>query len=449
MHRRIDTALRLLRQDLTRHLDQTAIHEACQQLGHVWRQCLLTPFAILHWFLLQVLHGNTALNHISLQARRGFTDSAYCQARARLPLAVYRAVLRNLIRALVPDTERDGLWRGHRTFFIDGSSFSMPDTPGLQEHFGRPGNQKVGCGFPVAKILALFHAGTGLLLEVTAAPLRSHEMAHVDGVHPTLRPGDVLVGDRGFCSFAHLALLIGRGVHAVFRIHQKQIVDFTPGRPHVVPGAKRSAGRPRSRWLRSLGPLDQVVEWFKPVDRPEWLTAERYAALPGTITVREVRYRVVNPGFRTRAVTVVTTLLDGELYPSAALADLYLARWRVEQDLRDLKQTMKMDVLRCQSVDGILKELAVYAMVHNLVRVVMGEAARRQGVAIDRISFIDALRWLLDAKPGEEMPALVVNPTRPGRIEPRVKKRRPKPYSKMNWPRSVLCKRLMAQPVDA
>lgn len=446
MHRRIDTALRHLRQDLTRHFDENAVHDVCKQVGHRWRDCLLTPFATLHWFLLQVLDGNTALNHISLRARRSFTDSAYCQARIRLPLAVFRAVLRNLIEALVPLTEAEGRWHGHRTFLIDGSSFSMPDTPELRRHFGQPGNQESGCGFPVAKILALFHAGTGTLLHVTAAPLRSHEMAHVDGAHPTLKPGDVLVGDRGFCSFAHLALLSRRGVYAVVRIHQRLIVDFTPGRPFAKPGAKDARkGVPRSRWLRALGPMDQVVEWLKPVKRPEWLTAGQYAALPESIEVRELRYAVARAGFRTRVITLATTLLSAEAYSSQALSDLYFARWRVEQNLRDLKQTMKMDVLRCESVNGVLKELTVYAMVYNLVRVVMGEAARRQGVGVERVSFIDAVRWLLDARPGDEMPELVVNPDRPGRVEPRAKKRRPKQYDLMTKPRSDLRKRLMAK----
>ena len=136
--------------------------------------------------------------------------------------------------------------------------------------------------------------------------------------------------------------------------------------------------------------------------------------------MRELRYRIDGPGFRTRCVTLVTTLLDAEAYPPEALAELYGTRWRVEQYLRDLKQTMKMDVLRCKTVDGVLKELMVYGIVYNLVRLVMGEAARRQRVAVDRISFIDALRWLLEARPGEAMPRLVVNPSRPGRFEPRV-----------------------------
>lgn len=447
MHRRIDNAIHRLRQDLTGHLDPPAIHQICTQLGHVWRDCLLTPFAIVHWLLVQVLHGNTALSHITLQARRGFSDAAYCQARARLPLAVFQAVLRQVISTLVPTTEAEGRWRGHRTFLIDGSSFSMADEPELRKHFGQPGNQKPGCGFPVAKILALFHAGTGLLLHVAAAPLRTHEMAQADTAHPALRPGDVLVGDRGLSSFAHLALLVRRGVHGVFRIHQKQLVDFTPGRPHARPGDTK--GRPRSRWLRALGACDQVVEWFKPRERPEWMTAEQYAALPATIPVREVRYTIARRGFRTRVVTLVTTLLDTELYPAEALAELYFSRWRVEQYLRDLKQTMKMDVLRCKSVDGVLKELTAYAIVYNLVRVVMGEAARRQGVSVERISFIDALRWLLEARPGEEMPELVVNPCRPGRIEPRVRKRRPKQFPVMEQPRSVLRNRLMIQEVAA
>jgi hypothetical protein len=410
----------------------------------------LTPFTILLWFVAQVLHGNTALTHITVKARRAFTESAYCQARARLPLAVFRAALRFAIRALVPRTEVEGLWRGHRTFLIDGSSFSMPDTPALQQHFGQPGGQAPGCGFPVAKILALFHAGTGLLLDVIAAPLRTHDMSQVDGVHPTLGPGDVLVGDRGFCSFPHLALLLGRGVQAVFRIHQKQIVDFTPGRPHAGRRDKQApAGRPRSRWLHSLGALDQVVEWFKPEVRPAWMIPEQFAALPEVITVRELRYRISQRGFRTRSVTLVTTLLDAEAYPLEALAELYGTRWRVEQYLRDLKQSMKMDILRCKTVDGVLKELMVYGIVYNLVRSAMGEAARRQRVEVDRISFVDALRWLLEAQPGEAIPRLVVNPSRPDRFEPRARKRRPKEYPVMKKPRRELRKQLAEEDVAA
>jgi hypothetical protein len=443
MSQPIPIALRRLRQDLSPYLDEGSVGELCKRLGHRWRRdARLAPWAILLWFITQVLHGNTALTHLTLKARRGFSESAYCQARARLPLAVFRAVLGTVIDALVPRTEAEGRWHGHRTFLVDGSSFSMPDTPELRRHFGQPGGQAAGCGFPVARILALFHAGTGLLMDVLATPLRSHEMGRVQALHPALGPGDVLVGDRGFCSFPHLALLLGRGVHAVFRVHHRQIVDFTPGRPHAGPRGAGTAGRPRSRWLRALGAFDQVVEWLKPAARPAWMAAEQFAGLPETIAVRELRYRVGRRGFRTRSVTLVTTLLEAGPYPLEALADLYGTRWRVEQYLRDLKQTMKMDVLRCRTVDGVLKELMVYGIVYNLVRLVMGEAARRQRVAVDRVSFIDALGWLVEARPGESTPRLVINPPRPGRFEPRVRKRRPKEYPVMKRPRRELRKEL-------
>jgi hypothetical protein len=268
-------------------------------------------------------------------------------------------------------------------------------------------------------------------------------MAGVGGILPLLKKGDVLVADRGFCSFAHMALLIDKGVHAVFRLHQKQIVDFTPGRAHARPGEKRvPKGMPRSRWVRAIGVLDQVVEYFKPARRPEWMSEDQYRALPESILVRELRYRIEAPGFRTREVTLVTTLTDATVYPAEALANLYATRWRVEENLKALKQTMKMDVLKCTTVDGVQKELTMYALAYNLVRLTMCEAGERQGVAADRVSFLDTLRWLRQAEAGEELPELVVNPLRPGRYEPRVRKRRPKQYPVMKRPRAELRKLL-------
>jgi hypothetical protein len=439
MHRRLDTALAALRQDLPGWIADDAVHDACRDLGHRWRDCRLTPAAVVRCLLLQVLHGNTALEHVALLGGRAFTGSAYGQARARLPLELLRRLLRLLVDRLAPASRADagGTWRGHRTLLVDGSSFSMPDTPELQAHFGQPGGQAAGCGFPVARILALFHAGTGLLMQVIPAPLRSHEMSRLDAVHPALRPGDVLVGDRGFCSFAHLALLAGRGVHAVFRVHQKQIVDFTPGRPAAA-GRRGEAGRPRSHWRRSLGPLDQVVAWIRPEAPPDWMTRERFDALPATLELRELRYEVGRPGFRTRHVTLVTTLLDPGAYPAAALAERYGVRWRVEGHLRELEQTLGMDVLKCRTVAGVPKELHAFAIAYNLVRLAMGVAAGRRGVAVERLSFQDALRWLRDSGAAELLARLVLLPTRPGRSEPRVRKRRPKQYPLMKRPRAAL-----------
>jgi hypothetical protein len=222
-----------------------------------------------------------------------------------------------------------------------------------------------------------------------------------------------------------------------------------------VPGrGKARVGVPRSRWLRRLGVRDQRVEWFKPVECPDWMPASEFAALPAKLVLRELRYRVKRPGFRSREVTLVTTLLDAERYRAAALAKLYRLRWRVETNLSHLKRTMKMDVLRSETVAGVLKEPTMFAWVYNLVRVVMWEAARRQAVDVDRISFVDALRWLCTAEAGEPLRELIVNPRRADRIEPRVRKRRvrkrrPKEYPLMKEPRRKLHNELLAVGAEA
>jgi len=266
-----------------------------------------------------------------------------------------------------------------------------------------------------------------MVLQLLAAPLRTHALSEVVRLHPDLRPGDVLVADRGFCSYAHLALLVQAGVHAVFRIHQKHSVDFTPGRAHVEPRRRgnRHKGQPRSRWVQQLGELDQRVQWCTPLSRPRWMQAEQFAPLPARLEVRELQSRVHRKGFRVQTITLVTTLLDATGYPVAAFAQLYWARWGIETNFAHLTTTLGLDVLKCKTVDGVLKELLVFALIYTVVRLVMGQAARRQQVPIDRISFIDAARWLAAACDDEALPPLLGNPHRPYRYEPRVRKRRP------------------------
>lgn len=449
MHR-INEALRQIQADLAKHLEPATIEKLCRSARYHWRQRVLDPVTTIHLFVLQILHGNTACSALPHLAKKRFTASAYCQARARLPLKIFQKLLKQVGQALERVTDQAERWRGHRVFLLDGSAFSMPDTPELQKEFGQPGVQKPGCGFPVAHLLLLYHAGTGLLRQVLAAPLRTHDMSQVAALHPELAAGDVLVGDRAFCSFAHLALIFRRKLHAVFRIHQRQLVDFRPHRAHQVPGrGKTRVGVPRSRWLRKLAVHDQLVEWHKPVECPEWMSAREFAALPGTLVLRELRYRVVQPGFRSREITLVTTLVDAERYRAAELAKLYRLRWRVETNLSHLKRTMQMDVLHCETVPGVLKELTMFALVYNLVRVVMWEAARRQEVDVDRISFVDALRWLTSAEADEPLPKLNVIPRRPDRIEPRVRKRRPKEYPLMKKPRKKLRKELLTTAMEA
>jgi Transposase DDE domain len=444
----IEQLVRQFKNNWTRQLDDDSLNQACRDHDLTWNDTLLNPITTIKIFFLQILHGNTAMTHLRHLSKLCFTASAYCQARMKIPLQVFQTLLERSAERMQEDLSEAERWLGHRLFLVDGSSFSMPDKPCLQKEFGQPSGQQEGCGFPVAHFLALMHAGTGMITKVLTAPLRTHDMSGMVELHPQLQKGDVLVADRAFCSFAHLALLYLRGVQAVLRIHQRQIVDFTEGRPHVEPGKtskQAMKGMPRSRWIRAFGFQDQLVEWFRPDEQPTWMTGEQYATLPDSLELRELRFRVDCKGFRTQEITLVTTLVDAQTYPAEELALVYYRRWSIETNFGHLKTTMQMDVLKCETVEGVLKELSVFVLIYNLVRLVMVEAATRQQVDVDRISFIDALRWLQSAELGEELPELVVNPARPNRYEPRVRKRRPKQYPLMrqprkNWPHNNLRK---------
>jgi hypothetical protein len=445
----VTAVLRRFKTEWATQLQPEAIIGACEEAGYTsWRDRVLTPVTTVQLFLLQILHGNTACSHLPHLSGLRFTAAAYCQARARLPVRFFDLLLERFGRAVQRSALDEGRWHGHRTFLVDGSGCSMPDTSALQDAFGQSTEQRPGCGFPVAHLLGLFHAGTGVLLKLVVAPLLTHDLAQVQQVHPLLVPGDVLVADRGLCSYAHLALLVQASVHAVLRVGARQIVDFTPGRPFVRPSVRRTSavkGVPRSRWLKALGIHDQLVAWLKPKTCPSWLTREALAALPETLVLREVRYHIGRPGFRTRQITLVTTLLDAGSYRGADLAALYRQRWQVETSLAHLKTTMRMDVLHCKTVPGVLKELTVFAIVYNLVRMVMWHSAILQHIAVERISFLDALRWLGTPSTGMPLIALIVNPARPYRVEPRVKKRRPKSFPFMIKPRQELRRQLVQQ----
>jgi len=446
----ITHALRQVKDDLAKVLSREVIESVCTDLGHCWRFRQLDPVTTIYLFLMQILHGNVSCAHLPHLSNERFTASAYCQARMRLPLDVIKALTQrvgSLMKGLAGETLK---WRGHRIFHVDGTGFSMPDTLALQKRFGQPGGQIEGCGFPVAHLAVLCHAASGMIADVVASPLRTHDMASAGKLHPKMSPGDVLVADRGLCSYAHLALILLGKLHAVFRVHQRQIVDFRAGRLACRQAPKgRRKGRPTSFFVRKLGRYDQLVQWTKPKTLPAWTSAEQFASLPETILLRELRYDVQRRGFRTRTVTLVTTLIDADAYPLKELADLYHQRWQIEVNFRHLKQTMGMDVLRCKTVDGVLKELWMFVLAYNLVRMVIIKAAHRQKVPINRISFIDAMRWLCYARPGQPVRELVTNPYRPYRIEPRVIKRRPKQYRVMQQLRQDYRKTQKKQKVAA
>ncbi len=431
----LHNALERVKQQVGCILPAQHIRTICHELGYRFRQRQLGPVETLTLFLIQILHGNTACSHLRHLAGMTASVSAYCQARMRLRVELLRRLLRWVTAAMRRIDDDASRYHGHRVFHMDGSSFSMPDTPDLQKTFGQPGGQRKGCGFPTAHLLALTDADTGLILDVIASPLRTHDISVAPCVHPRLRPGDLLVADRGFCGYAHVALLYQAEVHAIFRIHQARIVDFTPGRRHSR-GKNDRAGLPTSRWIRAIAQADQMVQWRRPTICPHWMTRDEFTSLPEWLTIREVRYRVEADGYRTRTITLATTLLDETIYSQEEVAELYVQRWRIETGFRHLKITMGMDVLRCQTAAGVLKELLMFVLVYNLIRCVMLDAARRQGVPPDRISFVDALRWLRTAPCWTSAPpALIVNAIRPGRQHPRAVKRRPKQYSLLTQPR--------------
>ena len=365
---------------------------------------------MLRLFALQVLHGNTSIAHLRQLAGADFAPASYCEARQRLPLAVLTSLLGQVVQ-----------WAGHlatpvrslgqRVLIVDGSSFSTGDTPDLRGRFGLPPGAQAGVGYPVAKLPGLLDAATGLFVDMLALPLFVHDPRHAVSLHAALRPGDILRGDRAFCSCAHVALLNAAGAFACFRLHQRR---------------KTAKARGVERWRREAR-------------GPAWMTPGQWRELPAWLDVRLVRHTIAVKGRRTRHVVLATTLLDERRWPDAELARLYGRRWEVETCFDHLETTMRMNVLKCQSLDGVLKELAMYLLVYNLVRLAMLRHARERGVSAGRVSFADALRWVCCRMLGlSGVAALLLNPRRPGRREPRVIRRRLKEYNLMKRPRAEL-----------
>ena len=418
------------------------VNEIFAKVGHVWRKCPFNPAHTMKLFILQVLHGNTAISHLRHLTGEDVKDATYCEARMKLPVEGVAAAVESMCGDCGKCSEESRQWLGHRVLLADATSASTPDEPVLQDLWPQPSAQKPGCGFPLVKLLGMLDLLTGMIVHLSLMCMNVHEMSQLPGLHAMLKAGDVLLADRGFCSFWHLAMLAQSSVNAVFRAHQRQIIDFTPSRPHRRHKGKKykrdKKGTPTSRYVRRLGHEDQLVEWVRPARKPDWMTAEQFEKMPAKLLIRELRYHIIARGRRTRVVTVATTLTDSARYSKREVARLYGLRWEIETNFRHLKTTMKMDQLKCKTVEGAIKELMIFVLVYNVVRAAMVMAVEHQGVDPNRISFIDTLRRLRSffQAPAVQGPIdLKVNPVRPGRCCPRVIKRRIKPYDLMNRPR--------------
>lgn len=409
------------------------------------RQRIFSLHVTFWAFLAQVLVPETACRDIvrkvqawwmlrDPKAKLGSSSTAaYTKARKRLDPDALHLVSDHLCSHLEARVAPEQLWRGRRVRIVDGTTVSMPDTRANQARYPQPSGQKAGCGFPVMKIVALFSLASGALLHFAKANLHVHESLLFRNMIGFLQKGDLLLADRGFCSFLSFFLLSGQGVDALMRLHQARKPDF--------------------RKCFKLGPNDRLMTWTKPAQCPKNYPAQDFANLPETLSLRLVRLQIAARGHRTQTIWLVTSLLDPQEYPPEALGELYFQRWGVELHFRQIKITLGMDVLRCKSPDMVEKEVLMHTIAFNLVRALMQKAALDHGVSLSRISFkgtADALRhWsssldALHSHPRKQKALLDALlqiiardpvPLRPLREEPRAKKRRAKNYHLLTKPR--------------
>jgi hypothetical protein len=424
-------------------LDADIIEQALRDEQVSFRDRLFNPFVTLWIFLSQVLHADQCCRAAvaRLCAWRAAQQlppcspdpSAYCKARGRLP----EGVLQRLTRVTGRRVQAQGLagwqWNEHPLKIVDGTTASLPDTEANQQEYPQPNSQKPGLGFPLMRMVVLFSLTVGTVLDAALgryAGKRKGETALFHTLQDNLEKGDILLADRYYSSYWEIALVQQRGADMVCRMHQRRHVDFRCG--------------------RRLGTEDHVVTWSKP-QRPEWMDEATYAALPATLTIREVRVRVPIPGFRTKVLVVATTLLDPVAMPRSDVALLYRLRWYAELNLRALKQTLQMDILRCRTPEMVRKEIWAHLLAYNLIRGQMAVVAKEQQLLPVQLSFKGAVQavqafagWLWTAGADElasvcqRLRAVIGSyqlEERPNRCEPRARKRRPKQYPLLTTPR--------------
>lgn len=393
-------------------------------------------------FLYQVLKPDTSCREIVRQIQalfvlhdRGRVDestSAYCQARKRLPVETLQR-LRVAMSAAGETTA--ALWHDLRPKVIDGTTVKLADTPKNQRAYPQSRSQKPGCGFPLLRLLGVFSLSTGVLLDYAKGNKHQHELRLLWKLLDQFKRGDLAVADRGFCTYVLLALLLLRGVGSVFRLHQARSADLRKG--------------------KRLGPHDRLFTWRKPRQKPGWLPPSWWTKISAELTVRVLRFQLSSRGYRPASVTLLTTLLDPAKYPAQDIAQLYARRWKIELWFRDLKTSMGMEVLRCQSPQMVHKELEMLFIAYNLIRCLMVQSAAVNHVPLERLSFkgtVDSVRQfslaLAQARSKSKQNQLLVErleviardqvPDRPDRREPRALKRRPKPFQLLNRPRRLM-----------
>ncbi len=425
-------------------LSESAINLALSELKIRYKKRLFDPIVTLWAFLSQVLDVDKSCHNAvskviaylaELEVEIPSTDtSGYCQARSRLPETLLQKLFQQSGQKLEQKVTTEYLWCGRNVKVIDGSTVSMPDTLENQKVYPQPSTQASGCGFPIAKIGVVFSLATGAEEALCIDILNTHDIKLARNLYEFLNPLDILLGDRAFCAYADLISIKSRNCDAVFRKHQARKTTMRKG--------------------KIIGSSDKLVTWYKPKKCPKGLSKDEFNALPSTITVREIYYYIVVPGFRTERVSLITTLLDTTTYSTLDIVGLYGQRWDVELDLRHLKTTLGMDILRCKTPSMVRKEIYVHLLAYNLLRSLMWSAGTTYGAPPLRLS-LQGTRHHLDNFIPELLAATSTKrlkiyrtllkviahkavPDRPARNEPRVRKRRPKAYPLMTKPRHEL-----------
>jgi putative transposase len=415
-------------------LPQDRIEKALGDARWLWQGWIYKPAVTVWVFLSQCLSPDHSCREavarlIAWRLAEGLSPcsadtGAYCTARGDLPEEALHALVRETGKEVEDEAPQAWLWHGRKIRVVDGSTITMPDTEENQAVYPQQKTQKPGCGFPIARILVIFSLSLGTVLEAAIGKYhgkQTGENSLFRTLYDVLDEGDIILADRYFSGWSDIALPLARGIDVVVRKHQHRRTDFRTG--------------------ERLGKNDHLIVWTRP-PRPKWMSAKQYAALPAELSLREVRIRVAQKGFRTESLVVVTTLLDAEEYPPAEIALLYRRRCQAELHLRSLKIVLQMDHLRCKTPERVRNEFFTHLLGYNLIRRVMAVAALQSGQSPWEISFKGTLQTL-----GQFLPILLsrisseawcaalltavathIVGNRPDRIEPRLRKRRPKPY---------------------
>ena len=391
------------------------------------RERLFPPTETLSMFLAQALSADRscqkAVNDAAVQRWSGGLlqcsthTGGYCQARQRLPVEMVSTLTRHTGQLIAARTPATWHWRGRPVRLVDGTTVTMPDTSANQATYPQSRSQQPGLGFPICRLVGVICLGSGAVLNAAIGAYRGKggdEQTLLRSILDSLAPGDVLLGDAYFATYFLLCQLQAKGIDAVFEQHgsRQRTTDYRRG-------------------VR-LGARDHLIVLNKPQRKPDWMSQTDYEQAPDTVTVRELRVQ---------GKTLVTTLLCPKQTPKAALAELYKSRWQVELDLRAIKTTLGMETLSCKTPEMAQKEIWVYLLAYNFIRLMMAQAALLDDCLPRQLSFKHTVQiWLAwghcqnsgtDAVRIDGLFILIAQQkvgNRPGRIEPRAIKRRPKQF---------------------